>query len=81
MIEWQPNKSIDLDRACDTSSLVSVPSLGLDVFAGLGGRMKQPQPRETSPLYVWLAFALIGFGVIAYLAGYLVIEEMIAIFK
>ena len=26
--------------------------------------MKQPQPRETSPLYVWMAFALIGFGAI-----------------
>jgi hypothetical protein len=43
--------------------------------------MKQPQPRETSPLYVWMAFALIGFGAIAYLTGYLVIEEIIAIFK
>ena len=53
----------------------------MDVFAGLGGRMKQLQPRESSPLWVWLAFLLIGLGAIAYLTGYLMIEEMIAFFK
>ena len=72
---------MDLGRSCDTASLVSAPSLGLDVFAGFGGRMKQLQPRESSPLWVWLAFVLIGLGAIAYLTGYLMIEEMIAFFK
>ncbi len=43
--------------------------------------MKQLQPREASPLYVWLAFVLIGFGVLAYFTGYLMIEEIIAFFK
>lgn len=39
--------------------------------------MKQ-QPRETAPLWVWLAFVLMGIGFAAYLLGYLMIEEMIA---
>ena len=43
--------------------------------------MKQLQPREASPLWVWLALVLIGLGSIAYLTGYLMIEEMIAFFK
>jgi hypothetical protein len=68
-------------QACDTGSLVRTPSLRLDAAAGLGGRMKPLQPRETSPLWVWLAFGLLGLGAIAYLAGYLLIEEMIVFFK
>jgi hypothetical protein len=48
---------------------------------GSGGSMKTVQPRESSPLYVWLAFVLIGFGALAYFAGYLMIEEIIAFFK
>jgi hypothetical protein len=43
--------------------------------------MKQLQPRESPPLWVWLTFVLIGLGAIAYLTGYLMIEEMIAFFK
>jgi len=43
--------------------------------------MKQLQPRESSPLWVRLAFVLIGLGAIAFLTGYLMIEEMIAFFK
>ncbi|WP_283815765.1 hypothetical protein [Bradyrhizobium lablabi] len=43
--------------------------------------MKQLQPREASPLYVWLAFVLLGLGVIAYVAGYLVFEEIFAFLK
>jgi hypothetical protein len=46
-----------------------------------GGSMKQLQPREAPPLYVWLAFLLIGFGALAYFAGYLMVEEIIAFFK
>jgi hypothetical protein len=58
-----------------------MPSLRLDVLPDFGGRMKQLQPREASPLWVWLALVLIGLGSIAYLTGYLMIEEMIAFFK
>jgi hypothetical protein len=43
--------------------------------------MKQVQPREASPLYVWLALVLIGFGALAYFTGYLMVEEIIAFFK
>ena len=43
--------------------------------------MKQQQSREGTPLWVWLAFVLIGLGVGAYAAGYLMIEEMIAHFR
>ena len=68
-------------RLCDTSTLVRAPVLGLDVTPGSGGSMKQLQPREASPLYVWLAFVLIGFGALAYFTGYLMIEEIIAFFK
>ena len=46
-----------------------------------GGSMKPQQSREASPLYVWLAFVLIGFGALAYFTGYLMIEEIIAFFK
>lgn len=43
--------------------------------------MKQLQSRETSPLWVWLTFGLIGLGALVYLTGYLMIEEMIAFLK
>jgi hypothetical protein len=43
--------------------------------------MRQQQPREGAPLWVWLAFVLIGLGVGAYVTGYLMIEEMIAHFR
>ena len=43
--------------------------------------MKQQRPRETTPLWVWLAFVLIGLGIGTYLTGYLMVEEMIAYFK
>jgi hypothetical protein len=61
---------------------VQAPGLGLDAAAaGFGGSMKQLQPREAPPLYVWLAFLLIGLGALAYFVGYLMIEEIIAFFK
>jgi hypothetical protein len=82
MIERIAARHLDeLGRSCDTTPLVSMPSLRLDVLPGFGGRMKQLQPRESSPLWVWLALVLIGLGAIAYLTGYLMIEEMIAFFK
>ncbi len=48
---------------------------------GFGGSMKQLQPREASPLWVWLSIVLIGFGALAYFTGYLLIEEIIAFLK
>jgi len=54
-------------------------TLGLDGFAGLGDLMKQS--RETAPLWVWLTFGLIGLGIIAYAAGYMVLEDIFALIK
>jgi hypothetical protein len=53
----------------------------LDTRAGFGGTMKQQYQREGAPLWVWLAFVLIGLGVGAYVTGYWMIEEMIAHFR
>ena len=39
------------------------------------------QQRETTPLWVWLTFVLIGLGIGIYVTGYFVVEEMIAYFK
>lgn len=63
------------------SPLVPVPYLGLDTLAGLGETMKQRQPRESAPLWVWLTFVLIGLGIGTYVAGYLMIEEIVAHFR
>jgi len=43
--------------------------------------MKQHQPREASPLWVWLALALIACGTVAYATGYLMIDELLALWK
>ena len=43
--------------------------------------MKQQQPRETAPLWVWLAFGLLAVGAVAYLSGYWVFEEIIHHFR
>jgi hypothetical protein len=39
------------------------------------------QPRESAPLWVRLALALIAGGSITYLAGYFMIEDILAYFK
>jgi len=39
------------------------------------------QQRETTPLWVWLTFVLIGLGIGIYATGYFVVEVMIAYFK
>lgn len=46
-----------------------------------GDRMKPLQPREASPLWVWLTFALLGLVALAYLTGYLMVEEVVAFLK
>jgi membrane protein YdbS with pleckstrin-like domain len=40
--------------------------------------MKQQQPRETAPLWVWLAIALMLIIAIAYLTGYWMVGEIIS---
>ncbi len=39
--------------------------------------MKLHQPRESTPLWVWLALALMGLGAIAYLFGYFMIGGLL----
>jgi hypothetical protein len=39
------------------------------------------QPRESAPLWVGLAFALMIVGTVIYVAGYFVIEDLLAYFK
>ena len=43
--------------------------------------MKQQQQRESTPLWVWLAFALMAIGAVAYLTGYWMLEDLIAHFR
>ncbi len=39
------------------------------------------RPQEAAPLWVWLAFALMAVGIIAYLAAYFMIEDLAAFLK
>ena len=39
------------------------------------------QPRESAPLWVGLTFALMLVGTVVYLAGYFVVEDILAWFK
>jgi hypothetical protein len=43
--------------------------------------MKQHQSREATPLWVWLALALIACGTAAYATGYLMIDELLGFRK
>jgi hypothetical protein len=43
--------------------------------------MKQHQPREGTPLWVWLALVLIACGTAAYATGYFMIDELLALWK
>jgi hypothetical protein len=52
----------------------------LDDLAGLGEAMKLRQPREAMPLTVWIAFALMAIGTVAYLTGFMIIEDVLAYF-
>jgi hypothetical protein len=40
--------------------------------------MKLNQLRESTPLWVWLALALMGLGAVAYLSGYFMIDELLS---
>jgi len=51
----------------------------LDETPGFEGEaMKLQQPRETAPLWVWLAIALMLIIAIAYLTGYWMVGEIIS---
>jgi hypothetical protein len=39
--------------------------------------MKLHQPPESTPLWVWLALALMGLGAVAYMFGYFMIGELL----
>jgi hypothetical protein len=39
------------------------------------------QPRESAPLWVGLAFALMLVGTVMYLTGYFIIEDLVAFIK
>jgi len=43
-----------------------------------GNRMAIKRARESSPLWVWLAFALLAFGAIAYVTVVSIVEYLMA---
>ena len=43
--------------------------------------MKLRQPREAMPLTVWIAFAVLAFGSVAYLMGVLLFDDILALFS
>jgi len=43
--------------------------------------MKLSQPREAVPLWVWIAFAVLAFGSVAYLIGVLLFDDLLALFS
>jgi len=55
--------------------------LDLDTFAGLEEAMKLSQPREAMPLTVWMAFAALAFGSVAYLVGVWLFDDILALFS
>jgi hypothetical protein len=67
--------------ACDLAALAPFRDPGLDDLAGLGEAMKLRQPREAMPLTVWIAFALMAIGTVAYLTGFMIIEDVLAYFN
>jgi hypothetical protein len=49
----------------------------LDDTPGFEGEaMRQKLPRETMPLWVWLAIAILGTVAVAYIAGYWMVDEI-----
>jgi hypothetical protein len=48
---------------------------------GWSARRARYQPREAAPIWVGLTFALLIIGTILYVAGYFMIEDILAFFK
>ena len=69
------------DAPCDLAALAHFRDSALDTVAGLGGAMKLRQPREATPLMVWIALALMAIAAVAYLAGILIMEDILALFR
>jgi hypothetical protein len=44
-------------------------------------RVVMKQPREAAPIWVWLAFGLMGPGTASYVAGYMVLEDILGFLK
>jgi hypothetical protein len=42
--------------------------------------MKLSQPREAIPLTVWIALAFLALGSVAYVAGVLLFDDLLALF-
>jgi hypothetical protein len=55
-------------------------AIGLRLDEILAGRATM-RTRETTPLWVWLTFGLLTVGMVMYLTGYFVIEDILAFFK
>jgi hypothetical protein len=43
--------------------------------------MKLRRPREATPLMVWIALALMAIAAVAYLAGILIMEDILVLFR
>jgi len=43
--------------------------------------MKLSQPREEMPQTVWIALAVLALGSVAYLAGVLLFDDLLALFS
>jgi hypothetical protein len=50
-------------------------------LARLGEAMKLRRPREATPLMVWMALALMAIAAVAYLTGFLMVEDILAFFS
>ena len=69
------------EQPCDIATLARSQTSGLDTFAGLGEAMKLRQSREPMPLSVWIVFAVLASGSIAYLLGIVIFEDLFALFS
>jgi hypothetical protein len=43
--------------------------------------MKLRRPREAMPLMVWMALSLMAIAAVAYLTGFLMVEDILAFFS
>lgn len=67
--------------ACGFLPLAFRRTCGEAVRRRTGGSMKQHQPREATPLWVWFALGLIACGTAAYATGYLMIGDLLGFRK
>ena len=53
----------------------------MDAFAGLEEAMKLSQPRERTPLTVWIALVMLALASVAYIAGVFLFDDLLALFS